>query len=689
MTDIYHGEEVIDPYRWLEGSDAPEIEEASEDLNMEVSEWIDAQNEHTRMILDSLPARETLEARIRELMEVGSIGAPTMRANRYFYSKREGKQAQPILYFREGVRGEEQVLIDPVDVDPEGLTSLDWKAPNEEGTLLAFGMSKAGDENSVLYVMEVDTREWLAEEIPGKVGSVNWLEDSTGFFYRRLEDLDNPYSAQINFHKLGTHHRQDKVLFEQYKEGPLATTWGPSASFSRDGRWMVLSYWTGTDSNDLWVVDMDRWFRSGEFLKTDLLVGEKAKSFGLFSGDDFVLHTTFEAPNARVARVNLHSPGREEWEEIIPERKDSVLQDITLARGILVGDYLKDATTRLEKFGMDGNSLGEVPLPGIGSAGVVTHDDRTEAFLAFSSFNEPLSIYHIDLETDKRELWERPDVPVDPSIVEVKQVFVNSKDGTKFPMFIVHKKGLELNGKNPTILNGYGGFDISLTPYFSATLFPWYEAGGVYVSANLRGGGEYGEEWHRAGMLDRKQNVFDDFIAAAEWLIEHQYTDPKHLGISGGSNGGLLVGAAITQRPELYGAAISAVPLLDMLRYEHFLMAKYWVPEYGTSSAADQYRFLKEYSPYHNVKEGTAYPATLITAGENDTRVHALHAMKMVPLLREATKGDPERDPILLWVDRSAGHGGGKPLDMRIRDVVDQRIFMMWRLGMLSEEDSN
>ncbi|MCA9437766.1 MAG: S9 family peptidase, partial [Candidatus Omnitrophica bacterium] len=561
--------------------------------------------------------------------------------------------------------------------------SLDWKAPNEDGTLLAFGLSKAGDENSILYVMDVDSREWLADEIPGKVGGVDWLNGSDGFFYRCLEDVKNPYSAQIKYHKLGTHHRQDKLIFEQYKEGPLATTWGPSANFSRDGRWMVLSYWTGTDSNDLWVVDMDKWFRTGELVKTDLIVGEKCKSYGIFSGDHYLLHTTYQAPNARVVKVNLHQPGVEHWKEIIPERKDAVLDDISLARGMVIGDYLKDAQSLFEKFDLDGNSLGEIPLPGIGSAGVVTHDDRTEGFLAFSSFNEPLSIYHIDLETNKRELWERPDVPVDPSIVEVKQVFVTSKDGTTFPMFIVHKKGLELNGKNPTILNGYGGFDISLTPYFSATLFPWYEAGGVYVSANLRGGGEYGEKWHQAGMLENKQNVFDDFIAAAEWLIENKYTDSQHLGISGGSNGGLLVGAAITQRPDLFAAAISGVPLLDMLRYQHFLMAKYWVPEYGDSAVKEQYEFLKKYSPYQNVKEGTAYPATLVTAGENDTRVHALHAMKMVPLLRDSTTSDPVKDPILLWVDRSAGHGGGKPLDLRIRDVVDQRIFMMWQLGML------
>lgn len=683
VADSYHGVEVIDPYRWLEGSAAPEIEGKDEALDAEVSAWIDAQNAHTREILDSIPGRKKLEDRIRELLEVGSIGTPTMRRNRYFYSKREGKQAQPIVYYRDGARGEERLLIDPTEVDPEGLTSVDWTAPNEDGSLLAFGLSKAGDENSVLYVMDVETRRWLAEEIPGKVGSVAWRPDSSGFFYRRLADLTNPYSAQIKYHELGSHHRQDKLLFEQYKEGPLATTWGPSAGFSRDGRWMVLYYWTGTDSNDLWAIDLDRWFRTGEFERREILVGEKAKSSGVFSGDRLLLQTTLDAPNGRVVEVDLHNPARDRWRVLIPERPDAVLEDASLARGILLVDYLKDAVTRMEKFDLSGNRLGEIELPGVGTAGISTRDDRTEAFLAYTSFNEPWSIYQIDLASGTRELWERPKVPVEPDSVEVKQVFFESKDGTRIPMFVVHKKGLELNGDNPTILSGYGGFGISITPTFISTMFPWFEGGGVYASANLRGGNEYGEEWRRAGMKDAKQNVFDDFIAAAEWLIKNGYTRSERLGISGGSNGGLLVGAAMTQRPELFGAVISAVPLLDMLRYQHFLMARYWVPEYGSSESAEEFEFLKAYSPYHQVKPGTKYPAALITAGENDTRVHPLHALKMTPLLREATTADPKEDPILLWVDRSSGHGGGKPLDLRVQDAVDRGIFMMRQLGML------
>jgi prolyl oligopeptidase len=330
---------------------------------------------------------------------------------------------------------------------------------------------------------------------------------------------------------------------------------------------------------------------------------------------------------------------------------------------------------------------GVVALPGIGSAGVAAEPDRTEAYLTFTSFNHPTSIFQIDLATPATPgvIWERPAVPVDPATVEVEQVWYPSKDGTKVSMFLVHRKGLVKNGTNPTILSGYGGFSVSSTPAFSATLFPWFEAGGLYALPNLRGGGEYGDAWHEAGMLDKKQNVFDDFIAAAEWLIAQRYTSSARLAITGGSNGGLLTGAALTQRPDLFRAAISAVPLLDMLRYERFLMARYWVPEYGSAEDANQFDYLRKYSPYQQVKAGTKYPAVMLTAGENDARVHALHARKMAALLQASTASEPGEQPVLIWVDRDAGHGQGKPLNLRIRDAADQRIFLMWQLGVTAQ----
>ncbi len=684
VTDVLHGESVVDPYRWLEG-DAKGV------VTPEVNAWTDAQLAYTREVLDNLPGRKAVEARLRELMEVGSIGAPRMRGNRYFYSKREGNENQARIFVREGLAGAPKLLLDPNTLDAKGLVTVSWTSPDPAGKLLAFGMYRAGDENSTLYVLDVDSGRWLADEIPGKVGGVDWLPDSSGFFYRNLENVKDPYSGQVMFHRLGSHPRQDVRLFRQYtkeENAKLATTYGPGFSASEDGRWGLLSYATGTSTNDLWAIDLDRYFRTGEFVKTDVIVGSESTSRGPILGDTLFLHTTDGAKNGRVVAVDLTAPARAGWKTLVPERKDVSIRGVSLARGILVVSLLKDAASRVELFSLDGKPLGELPLPGIGSAFLSTSEDRTEAFLTFTSFNEPSGVYHVDLATKKVELWERPKVPVDPSIVEVKQVFYPSKDGTKVPMFVVHRKGLKLDGANPTLLYAYGGFNVSQTPSFSATLFPWFEAGGVYALAGLRGGGEYGDAWHEAGMLEKKQNVYDDFIAAAEWLIAQKYTKPEKLAVSGGSNGGLLTGAVLTQRPELFGAVISAVPLLDMLRYQSFLMARYWIPEYGTAENPEHFRFLRAYSPYHNVKKGTKYPAVLLTAGENDSRVHPLHARKMAALLQASTASDPATKPILLWVDREAGHGQGKPLALRVRDVADQRMFLMWQLGMLAKESS-
>ena len=682
VTDVLHGESIVDPYRWLEG-------DAKGALTPEVTAWTDAQLAYTRQVLDDVPGRKAVEARLRELMEVGSISAPRMRGNRYFYGKREGNENQARIFLREGLAGAPKLLLDPNTLDAKGLVTISWFEPDQAGKLLAFGMYRAGDENSTLYVLDVDSGRWLADEIPGKVGGVDWLPDSTGFFYRNLESVKDPYSGQVMFHRLGTHPRQDVRLFRQYtkeQDAKLATTYGPAFGTSEDGRWGLLSYATGTSTNDLWAIDLDRYFRTGEFVKTDVIVGSESTSRGPILGDTLFLHTTDGAKNGRVVAVDLNAPARAGWKTLVPERKEVTIRGVSLARGILVVSLLKDAATRIELYAPDGKPLGELPLPGIGTAYLSTSQDRTEAFLTYTSFNEPPGVYRVDLATKKVELWERPKVPVDPSIVEVKQVFVTSKDGTKVPMFVVHRKGLKLDGSNPTLLYAYGGFNVSQTPSFSATMFPWFEAGGVYALAGLRGGGEYGDAWHEAGMLGKKQNVFDDFVAAAEWLIAQKYTKPEKLAVAGGSNGGLLTGAVLTQRPDLYAAVVVGVPLLDMLRYQSFLMARYWVPEYGSAENADQFRFLRAYSPYHNVKKGTKYPAVLLTAGENDARVHPLHARKMAALLQASTASDPVAKPVLLWVDREAGHGQGKPLALRVRDVADQRMFLMRQLGMLPKE---
>jgi prolyl oligopeptidase len=397
------------------------------------------------------------------------------------------------------------------------------------------------------------------------------------------------------------------------------------------------------------------------------------------------MSTTFEAPNGRIVAVDLADPARERWKTLVPERADTVIEATAVARDVLVLQVLRNAANAIEVWSFDGRLVGEVRLPGIGSSAISTRADRTEAYVAFTSFNYPTTIFRVDLAKPaaEPELWERPPVPVDPESAEVKLEWFTSKDGTKVSMFVVHRKGLALDGSNPTLLYGYGGFTVSMSPFFSATLFQWLDAGGVFAVPHLRGGGEYGEAWHRGGMLESKERTFEDFEAAAEHLIARRYTRPDKLVIEGGSNGGLLTGAAITRRPELYAAAIVAVPLLDMLRYERFLMARYWVPEYGAATDAGQFRWLSAYSPYHRVRPGVRYPAVFLSAGENDARVHPMHARKMTASLQAVAAGVEQARPVLLWVDREAGHGQGKPLNLKLREIVDERIFLMWQLGML------
>lgn len=694
VTESMHGRSFTDDYRWLEGDNSDPA--AMGKMTDEVAAWTDAQNAYTRGVLDAISGRAAYEARLRRFLEVGSVSAPIMARDNYFYGRREGTQPQSVVMVRHGLSGEPRVLIDPNMLDAKGLVTVSWYVPSQDGTLLAFGLYKAGDENSTLYVMDVESGAWLADEIPGKVSFLGWMPDGKGFFYRPLRDVSNPYSGEVRYHTLGNHWRQDPLLVSQLdlealyagsgydaaRLQQLSTTYGPWAAPSRDGRWLQIGYSTDTRNNDLWVADLDLWFRTGELRKTPVVVGEQAASSGNIVGDTLYLETNLGAPNGRVFKVDLNNPARDEWVEIIPERQDAVLKGVSLARGLLAAEYLKNASSVIELTDLDGAARGHVELPNIGSAGLVTSDDRTEAFLTFTSFNAPYSIYHVDLTSGERTLWDRLDVPVDPDSMEVKQVWYTSKDGTRISMFVVHKKGLRLDGNNPTILYGYGGFNISMTPSFSSTMYTWVEDGGVYAVANLRGGGEYGKAWHEAGRLDRKQNVFDDFISAGEWLIDNKYTTPARLACSGGSNGGLLVGAAVTQRPDLFKAAICGVPLLDMLRYQDFLMARYWVPEYGSAEDPAQFEYIARYSPYQNIRQGVKYPAMIITAGENDARVHPMHARKMAAALQGASVSDQDAQPILLWVDRDAGHGGGKPLDLRVRDAADQQMFLRWQLGL-------
>jgi prolyl oligopeptidase len=685
VTDTLHGVPVTDNYRWLEGDNAVADEQGQ--VTAEVAAWTDAQNAYTRQVLDLLPGRAQLEATLRPLMEIGAVSPPAMRGTRYFFSRREGSENQPVIYWREGAWGKDTTLVDPAAIDASGLTTVEWFSPSPDGRILAYGTYRAGDENTTLHLVEVDTRKPLPLEIPDKTQAPDWLPDGSGFVYQNLKNPKDPYSGQVLFHRTGTDVRKDVVLFRQFTKAEnekLATTWGPFGSLSRDGKWLVLGYWIDTASNDLWIVDFERFLKTGKIDKTVVTTGETGQATGTVIEGTLFLQTTKGAPRGRVVSVPAANPGKARWRDVVPQQPEAVIEGVSFAKDRLGVTYMRNASNVIDVFAFDGKPLGAVTLPGIGAATLSAEEDRTEAFVSFTSFNHPTSIFHVDLTAPAAtgKLWAQPKVPVDPSTVEVEQVWYPSKDGTRISMFLVHKKGLQKTGQVPTLLNGYGGFNISETPVFVATLFQWFDAGGLFALPNLRGGGEYGDAWHEAGMLDRKQNVFDDFIAAAEWLIKSGYTNSSKLAVSGGSNGGLLTGAVVTQRPDLVRAAVVAVPLLDMLRYQNFLMARYWVPEYGSAEDAAQFNYLRAYSPYQHVKPGSKYPAVYLTAGEHDTRVHALHARKMAAALQAATTSDPAEQPVLLWVDREAGHGQGKPLNLRLRDAVDSRLFLMWQLGM-------
>ncbi|HEY8020737.1 MAG TPA: prolyl oligopeptidase family serine peptidase, partial [Thermoanaerobaculia bacterium] len=590
VREVVAGVPIVDDYRWLEGSGDPKSPGA---MTPEVAAWTEAQNAYTRSILDHLPGRKELEAKLRPLMQVGSVSLPFLRGDLYFYSQREGGENQASYYVRRGYRGAPRRILDPAQLDASGLTTISWTEPSHDGRLLAYGTFRSGDDRSALHVLEVESGRTLPLSIGNKVSSFEWLPDASGFFYRNLADVENPYSGQVRFHRMGTATEADRLVMRQLtpaEDAKLAHTYGPQMALSRDGHWLLLAYATGASRNDLWFADARKFVATGELVKIPLSVGEDGASSGVTLGDTLYLHSTVGAPNGRLFAVDLAHPERARWKLLVPERPDVTLQSVTAGRGVLALHETVAAHDRYELLSPAGERLGELKLPGIGSAGLSAEDDRTEAFLQFTSFNYPSTIFRVDLAHPEAapELWERPAVPVDPSTVEVEQVFYPSKDGTRISMFIAHKKGLRLDGRNPTLLTGYGGFDISMKPYFNATLFQWFEAGGVYALPNLRGGGEYGEAWHEAGMLAKKQNVFDDFLAAAEHLIAAGYTSREKLAIEGGSNGGLLTGAALTQRPDLFAAVISAVPLLDMVRYQDFLMARYWVSEYGSSEDREQ-----------------------------------------------------------------------------------------------------
>ncbi len=665
LVDTLHGVVVEDPFRWLERDEAPEVRE-----------WEDAQEELTRSILDSLPAHAEILARLKQLWTYPNQGVPERYGNRYFFWRTDGVQDHWVFCVQESLGGKSKVLIDPNGLSKEKSLSLDYAQPSEDGELVAYGLSEEGRENPVLRVLKVKTGEVLPDSLGGwRQGGVSWTHDNKGFFYSRnpmpgsVPQGDEVYYRQVYYHRLGARPSEDLLIFSYPEKKEV---WC-GVSVSEDGRYL-LAYAAFGKGNELWVKDL---LQGGDFLP--IATGFENSYTGSIIEGKLILQTDWKAPHGRVFLVDLTNRARENWKEIIPEQ-DDVLEDCEPIAGKLYVLYTHNTYTRLQIFTLEGEFKREIKLPTLGSARVYGRWKGKEVFVTFSSFAFPPVIYRYDFDRDTLEEFYRAPIKADVSDVVVKQVWYKSKDGTQIPMYILYKKDIVLDDKNPTLLVGYGGFRISMKPYFSSNLILWLERGGVYALPAIRGGGEFGEQWHRAGMLGNKQNVFDDFIAAAEWLIRNHYTAPERLAIRGGSNGGLLVGAVEVQRPELFKAVICQVPLLDMLRYHLFSIARYWIAEYGCAENPEQFKYLLAYSPYHNVREGVGYPATLIVAGAKDARVDPMHARKMTARLQEATSGD---GPILLSIRRKSGHGVEMAKSRAMKEEADIWTFLMWQLGML------
>ena len=664
LSEEWHGTKVVDNYRWLEDGESAETRK-----------WVAEEVAYTRAVLDLLAGREAIHKRLTELLHIGDIGVPKIGGKYYFCTRRDGAQNQPVLYVREGIDGKDRVLVDVNLLAADGTISLDWFFPAEHGKYLAYGTSANGSEMSTLHIVETKTGILLPDTIERtRAASIAWSLDNSGFYYTRypkkgdVAEGQERYNRHVFYHELGTDPEKDPLIFG---EGRDAEDW-PDVCLDNDGRMLLIKVSQGWTKSELFLMDLKKGTPP-----TRITTGKNfLYSASVYNGRVYIL-TNEDAPRYRMFVTEAGVYDRDDWKEIIPQT-GGVLKDASVYGGKIFAQYEQNAASQLKVFSVDGTLAGNIELPALGtvfgSGGKFDHD---EIFYGFESFTVAPSIYRYSLESRSVSLWAKVDAPsIDPAAYEVEQEWYHSKDGTRVPMFLVHKKGLKKDGHNPALLTGYGGFNISLTPSFDSENYLWLEHGGVYAVANLRGGAEFGEDWHRAGMLDKKQNVFDDMIAAAEYLISEKYTDKDHLAIEGRSNGGLLMGAMITQRPELFRAVVCGVPLLDMLRYQNFQIARLWIPEYGTAESPEQFKWLYAYSPYHHVKAGVEYPAVLFMTADSDSRVDPMHARKMVAAMQGVSKR-----PVLLRVETKAGHGVGTPVGKRIEEGTDLFSFLFWQVG--------
>lgn len=670
LVEDHHGKKVPDPYRWLEDPDTPEARK-----------WIEAENKVTFKYLETIPERKAIEARLTELWDYEKWGIPFKRGGRYFFTRNDGLQNQSPLYWVKSLGDEPKLLIDPNTLSEDGTVALGGYSVSDDGKLIAYALASGGSDWREWHVREVDTGKDLSDKIEwSKFSGASWTPDGKGFYYSRYdapkegEELKGAnYFQKLYYHKIGTPQSQDRLVYERKDH----KDWGFGGEVTDDGKYLIISVWKGTERKNL------LFYKSLESPDAPVveLIDEFEAQYNFIDneGSVFYFFNDLETPRGQIIAIDTKTPQRASWKKVIPQT-EYTLRGANIVGGKIVAEYLKDAQSLVKVFDMDGKFVRTVELPGIGSAGGFGgKKSDTETFYSFSSYTDPGSIYRYDVATGESTLYKKPEIDIRPENFETRQVFYKSKDGTRVPMFITHKKGLKLDGNNATLLYGYGGFNIPLTPGFSVSRYVWMEMGGVYAVANLRGGGEYGAEWHQAGTKLTKQNVFDDFISAAEWLIENDYTRPDKLAIEGGSNGGLLVGACMTQRPDLFGVAIPRVGVLDMLRFHKFTIGWAWTSDYGSPDNEEEFNALLAYSPYHNLKPGTAYPATLITTGDHDDRVVPAHSFKFAAALQEAHSGP---DPVMIRIETRAGHGAGKPTWMRIEEAADIMGFTAKNLGM-------
>ena len=670
VVEEYHGTDVADPYRWLEDVDSEET-----------LAWVQAQNAVTFDYLEKLPQREAFEKRLTELWDYPKYSAPFKRGDRYFFSKNDGLQNQSVIYVQESLEAEPRVLIDPNTFSEDGTVALSGLFVSDDGRYAAYSISESGSDWRTFKVRDVATGDDLSDELKWiKFSGASWDGDGEGFYYSRYDAPEEGEAMQqinknqqLYYHRLGTAQDADMLVYER----PDEPEWGFAAGVTDDGDYLIISVWQGTDRrNRVYYKDL----RDEEAEVIRLLDDFDASySFVGNTGTTFYFLTDAGAPNKQLIAMETGGSDPGTWSKIIPE-SEAVLQGVNIVNNQFVVTALEDVKGRLTIHDLDGALVKEIEMPTLGSVyGGSGERDATEMFYTFTSFTYPSTIYRYDFTTGASTVFRQPEVDFDPEDYVTKQVFYTSKDGTQVPMFIVHKKGLALDGSNPTYLYAYGGFNVSLTPGFSISNVAWLEQGGIYAQPNLRGGGEYGEAWHQAGMLDKKQNVFDDFIAAAEYLIDEGYTSTPKLAIGGGSNGGLLVGAVMTQRPDLFGAALPAVGVMDMLRYHKFTIGWAWASEYGSSDDPEQFKYLRAYSPLHNLKPGTAYPATMVTTADHDDRVVPGHSFKFAAALQAAHAGDA---PVLIRIQTKAGHGAGKPTSKIIEEQADKWAFLAHTLGL-------